>query len=277
MNQYRQSGDIYRPVYKKGTHLASSKNTEGAVRGALLDNQTNQIAGQAEWIKVDESEYGYDEPYDYQELQLEKELSSEDQELAQLVGEAMAAGTIWVLSEVVAPRVKFWWQEKVAPAMRAKWEGVKIKKKSKKTRKGNPAQSTEITTNSKTVTGMVSHELDEAYEKYVYDMSCVEAQRELLDIFILSFMLTAKIRRFSYAHIIKDSGAPGEYIDGQEIIQKLSTPEYVASINQILESNRLLLEEKSPTLSEILGCSIVLNGQYVPIESTQVREKLMIL
>ncbi|MDD3308091.1 MAG: hypothetical protein PHO29_13475 [Acetobacterium sp.] len=249
MGQRRQSGDLYRPVYKEGTHLAPSKNTEGAVRGSLLDNETNQIAGQAEWVKVDESGYGYD--YDYQEPRREKELSPEAQELAQLLGEAIAAGTIWVLSEVVAPRVKFWWQEKAAPVMREMWDDVKSKKKIKKTTKGKPAQSTGIAAASKTVSGIVSQEFDEAYENYVHDMTNEEAQRELMDIFILSVMLTAKIRKLSKARIIKDGGAPGEYIEGQDIIQKLSEPKYVASINQILEYNPLLLEEKSATLSEI--------------------------
>lgn len=277
MSQGKLDGDLYRVVHKKGTHLAPSKNTEGAVRGSLLDNETNQLAGQAEWVKVDESEYGYDEPYDYQETRWEKELSPEAQEFAKLVGEAIAAGTVWVLREVVTPRVKLWWQEKAAPAMREKWGDVKNKNTLKKTRRERSMQSTEIAATSQTVPGMVSQELDDAYEKYVHDMTSKEAQRELLEIFILSVMLTAKIRKLSCARIIRDGGTPGEYIEGQEIIQKLSEPEYVASINQILENNPLLLEEKSATLSEILGYSIVFNGQYVPIESTQVREKLMVL
>lgn len=274
MGHRRQSEDLYRPIYKEGTYLAPSKNTEGAVRGSLLDNETNQITGQAEWVKVHVSENGYDEPYDYQEPRGNKELSPEGQEIAQLVGEAIASGTIWVFSEVVAPRAKFWWQEKVAPEMRKKWEDVQSKKKSKKTRQGR-TQSTEIATTSDTVSGMVSQEIDEAYEKYVHDMSSEEAQRELMDIFILSVMLTAKIRKLSNARIMKDGGVMGEYIKGQDIIQKLSAPKYVASINQILENNPLLLEEKSAALSEILGHSIVFNCQYVPIESNQIREKLM--
>lgn len=275
MGQRRQSGDLYRPVYKEGTYLAPSKNTEGAVRGSLLDNETNQIAGQAEWVKVDVREYGYDEPYDYQEPRRKKELSPEAEEFAQLVGQAIASGTIWVFSEVVAPRAKFWWQEKVAPVMREKWEDVKSKK-TKRTRKERP-QCTEIPATSDTVSGMVSQELDEAYVKYVHDMTSEEAQRELMDIFILSVMLTAKIRKLSNARITKDGGALGEYIEGQDIIQKLSAPKYVDSINQILENNPLLLEEKSAILSEILGRSIVLNCQYLPIESNQFKEKLMLL
>lgn len=45
----------YEPIIKAGTHLASSKETKGAVRGALLDNVTNKIVGQAEWREVIEN------------------------------------------------------------------------------------------------------------------------------------------------------------------------------------------------------------------------------
>ena len=92
MDQHRQSRDLYRPIYKDGTHLAPSKDTDGAVRGSLLDYKTKQVTGQAEWVKVDESEYVYDEPYDYQETRRESELSPEAQKLAQLVGEAIGSG-----------------------------------------------------------------------------------------------------------------------------------------------------------------------------------------
>ncbi len=45
-------GKTYKPVIKPGTHLASSKDTKGAMRGTLLDNKTNKIVGQAEWKEV---------------------------------------------------------------------------------------------------------------------------------------------------------------------------------------------------------------------------------
>lgn len=34
-------------------HLASSKNSDGAFRGAVLDNVTNVLRGQAEFVRVD--------------------------------------------------------------------------------------------------------------------------------------------------------------------------------------------------------------------------------
>jgi hypothetical protein len=42
----------YEPIIKDGTHLAESHKTEGAYRGILLDDETNQLAGQAEWKRV---------------------------------------------------------------------------------------------------------------------------------------------------------------------------------------------------------------------------------
>ena len=37
---------LYRAVHPEGTHLASSKDTEGSYRGVLLDNETNRVVGQ---------------------------------------------------------------------------------------------------------------------------------------------------------------------------------------------------------------------------------------
>lgn len=271
MDQRNQSGDLYRLIHKEGTHLAPSKDTEGAFRGSLLDNETRQIAGQAEWVKVDESVYRHDAPYD-QDPGQKKELSPE----AQLAVKLIADGSMWVLSEVVAPRAIDWWHEKASPLIKEKWDDVRSKKKYRKTGKGEP-QVPEIAVTGELTVGTFPQVLDKAYEKYVYAMTSEEAQRELVDIFLLSIMIIAKIRKLSNARIVMDGSMPGEFLEGKDIIQKITAPKYVASINQILEKNPLLLEEKSATLSEILGCSIVLDCQYLPIESNQLKEKLMVL
>ena len=121
---------------------------------------------------------------------------------------------------------------------------------------------------------MFSHGLEEAYEKYMNDMTSEEAQRELLDIFILSALLTTKIRKLSNARIIINGDASGEYLEGQKILERLTTPEYIGSINQILENNPQLMEEKAAALSGILGRNLVLNGQYVPIEIGKFKEAM---
>jgi hypothetical protein len=276
MSKPKQNGDLYRVIRKEGTHLASSNDTEGASRGILFDD-TNKLVGHAEWVKVDESEYERDYSYDYQENQQKVELSPEEQKFAQLVAEAIAAGTAYVLTEYVAPHVNRWWQNKAVPTMKEKWRIFTDKRKDKPSPKGkkkSKLHTNEIVTANETVPGMFSHRLEEAYEKYMNDMTSEEAQRELLDIFILSALLTTKIRKLSNARIIINGDAPGEYLEGQKVLERLTTPEYIGSINQILENNPQLMEENAAALSGILGRNLVLNGQYVPIEIGKFKEAM---
>ncbi|HUN03698.1 MAG TPA: hypothetical protein PLS00_12640, partial [Niabella sp.] len=276
VSKQKQSGDLYRVKHKKGTHLGSSQDTPGAFRGTLFDNE-NKLVGHAELEKVDESEYGYDYSYDDPRNQQEVELSPEMQKIAQAMGELFAAATMYVFTEYVAPPVKHWWQNEAVPTIKKKWQTLTDKTKDKLSPKGkkkSKLHTNEIVIASETFQGMFSHELKEAYEKYMNDMTSEEAQRELLDIFILSTLLIKKIRKLSNARIIKNKGALGEYLEGQKILESLTTPEYIGSINQILENNPQLMGEKTVYLSELLGRNLVLNGQYVPIEIGKFRDAI---
>lgn len=270
MNQRKQSGGLYRVKHKEGAHLASSHDTDEAFRGLYFDDETNKLVGHAELEKVDESEYGWDYSYDYPLDQQEAELSPEMQELAQFIGVALAEFTSYAVKEYLAPPVKRWLQNTAIPTMKEKLGILTDNTKDKLSPKGkkkSKLHTNEIITANESVQGMVSLGLEEAYEKYMNDMTSEEAQRELLDIFILSALLTSKIRNLSNARILKNEGTPGEYLEGQKILERLTTPEYIGCINQILENNPQLLEEKTADLSGILGRSLVLNGQYVPIET----------
>jgi hypothetical protein len=199
VSQREQSRDLYRLLKpKEGAHLASSHDTDRAFRGLYLDDETNKLVSHAEWEKVDESEYGCDSPYDNLIPQQEAELSPEMQKLAQAMGEAMVAATMYVFTEYVAPPVKHWWQNEAVPTIRKKWKIFTDKRKDEpppKDKKKSNLHTNEIVTADEIVQDMFSHELEEAYEKYMNDMTSEEAQREILDVFILSALLTAKIRK----------------------------------------------------------------------------------
>jgi len=279
VSQREQSGDLYRLKHKEGAHLAPSHDTDETFRGLYFDDETNKLVGHAEWEKIDESEYGWDYSYDSPLDQQRVELSPEMQKLAQAMGEAIAAATMFVLKEYVAPPVKHWWQNKAEPTIKEKWQIIIDKTKDKLSQKGKKKSglhTNEIVTASETFHGMFTHELEEAFNKYMNDMTSEEAQRELLDIFILSALLTAKIRKLANARIVKNGDALGEYLEGQKILERLTIPEYIGCINQILENNPRLLEEKTAYLSEILGRSLVLNGQYVPIEIGKFKEAMIL-
>lgn len=254
--------EYYRPVHKDGTHLAESNDTDGAYRGNLLDDETNRPVGNAEWVKVDDSELEDQYAYPVKSPRQEVELTPEQQELAELIGTAIAAGMTWLAVEVVAPGVKYLWQEKAAPALQAGWESLMNRRKEKKAEKKKgkikavePKKTTSVSpapASVETVPSMFVQELDTAYDNYVNDMTSEEAQRELLDIFILSAMLTAKVRKLKTARIV-DGDNPAGYLDGQDIVNRLASSEFTSSINQILASNPVLLEEKASQISDFLG------------------------
>lgn len=276
MSNAKSNGDLYRVVKKEGTHLAESKDTPGAVRGTLLSNSNRQLAGQAEFVKVDESELEYSPAYDYnyQETHAEVELTEEQKEMAAAFGIAIAEVTIWALSEVIAPRVKAWWQEKAAPSLKRIWQGLSDKKTPQKGKVKPQLRATQILEAKMAVPNLFTQELDDAYEKYSNDMTSEEAQKELLDIFILSAIVAAKMRKLSNAHIKDIGDVSGSYIEGKVVVERLFTTQFVNSINSILERNPRLLEESAVPLAGIIGRSLIVNGAFVPIERDAFREAL---
>ena len=126
MSQREQSGDLYRVKYKEGTHLASSRDTDGAFRGFYFDDETNKLVGHAELEKVDESEYGCDYSYDYALDQQKAESSPETQDLAEAFVEALLVLGVIAVGEHIVPRVNRWLQNKVIPTMRKRGESLQI-------------------------------------------------------------------------------------------------------------------------------------------------------
>jgi hypothetical protein len=96
------SEKLYRPIVNEGTHLASSKGTEGAYRGALLDDDTNILAGQAEWIEVESYE------------------KESDNELGRVIVLVVGIG-IGVVVCKASPHVIRWWNNTVAPNAKKLW------------------------------------------------------------------------------------------------------------------------------------------------------------
>ncbi|ODA41853.1 hypothetical protein DSBG_1345 [Desulfosporosinus sp. BG] len=110
-----------------------------------------------------------------------------------------------------------------APSIKKAWLGISGKKNAKGLSKKHKTCDTKIMSARSSVSGLFTQEIDEAYGKYVNNMTSEKAQWELLDIFILSAVVAAKIRKLSNARIV-NYGNPQEYIEGKEVIEKLSAP-----------------------------------------------------
>lgn len=119
---------------------------------------------------------------------------------------------------------------------------------------------------------MVPNEFDTAYEQFSMNMTSEEAQKELLDAFVLYVLSAKKVWRVSHAKIIDSAG---NITDGKAMIEKLSNPALLENINQILEHNPALLEEwQSWALTGILRHSVIENDRLIPIEGVQLRKAL---
>lgn len=135
-------------------------------------------------------------------------------------------------------------------------------------------RSSEIATSSK-MSASATVEFDNAYEQYTINMTSEEAQKELLDIFMLSVIRARKVWKISHANIVDAANPSGQFIEGKAVIERLSDPNVIGNINRILEKNPALLEEwESVALSEILGSELIINEQYMAIDDKRFREAL---
>lgn len=262
----------YKAIHKDGTHLAPSKDTEGAVRGSLLSNDNNKLSGQAEFVEVDAvPEYVYIEPT------RDEELSEEAREMATIIGEALGELAFAALERYVFPYIETWAKNTVAPRMKKMWHWItrsKTTNQSKNNKSNIQVNVAEIAATNGMST-LLSKGFDTAYEKYMANTSSDDTQKELVEIAILSAILVAKIKKFLNSCEDKESFITTDYLEWQKIVEKITDRNVTESINSILENNVSLIDEKSSTfLSEILGYKVVLNGMYVPIENDRFAKAL---
>ena len=115
-------------------------------------------------------------------------------------------------------------------------------------------------------------QIDIACENYTVNMTSEEAQKELLDAFILRLLSEKKLWRLSHAKVTDSNG---NVTDGQKMIEKLTDPKLLGNINKILSNNIGLLETwQMAALNDILERELVQDGNYIPIESENLSENV---
>lgn len=116
-------------------------------------------------------------------------------------------------------------------------------------------------------------EFHDAYKRYSTNMTSEEAQKELLDAFVLYILSLKKLHKIANANIYN---ASGNIIDGHKLVELATNPEIVMQINYIVQNNPKLLDEwQSIALSDILGREIIHDMHYIPIDEQMLRHKLL--
>lgn len=112
---------------------------------------------------------------------------------------------------------------------------------------------------SRTNTIIMPDEFDFAYEQYSANMTSEEAQKELLDAFILYVLAVKKLNKVVRA----------------KMIDKISAPVVIEKINNILEQNPKLLEEwQAIALSDILG-ALTKEDNLIPLNGDKLQQGLL--
>jgi len=247
---------LYRAAYPEGTHLASSRNTDGAFRGTYLDDETNQIGGQAELFEVDRNER-------------EDESNGSDGILAEVVatiiGVAATGIIVWA-----TPKVKSWWQDSAYPSLKYRLSSLLLKKKTEKdvgVKKAETIDRPEISLEGVS-TETFSTEVAAALADTRAVMSSEEAQRRFIAMIIAAAVVAEQFRRLQEAHI---EGGDEELQKFRKALTDISTEPVVDLINKMLETNDGLNEDAGPTLVELLGGGGRVDGKYVSLQLEQLQ------
>ena len=248
-----QSEDFYRAVYSDDVHLAPSKKTDGAYRGTVLNNETNVLAGQAEFIKVEMDD---DSPEDYGH--------SPELPPAVLAAALGIIGTIAVIKQ--APHIKSWWLEGALPALKLKWSmrpGSKDDESEAAFLDSAPPVEIEP--------AEFSREIVVALEDSRAHMSSAEAQKRFLAMLMAAAFVAEQARLLKNVHI-EDAE---KRLDLKKAMDQLSTQQVADFANRLLEADDTLLDEETQAVfMAVFSGGGKVDGKYAPLRREEIEMAL---
>ncbi len=264
MANKKLSEKTYRILETEGAHTVESKETKGATRAIEFENGTNKLKGPVELVEVETRN-----PRRYEDFSVGEQLIID-------AAEKIVFELADYISEKAISSFEYWLQN----LKKQNKKKQSVKKETILTRKTKAEQILE-SQKAKTIekvrreTHIPFTEFDSVYEDYMINMTCEEVQKELIDIFMLEVIRAKKIWKISHANIVDSQDSNGLYLQGKVLIDRLSDPVVLSNINVLLEHKPELLEAwETIALSDILGRSLVKDGQFIPIESVSFKNAL---
>ena len=265
---------LYRPILKDGDHLVQSKNNPDRVRGQSRD-ANNKNPDLIEWELVEVEEQPDYEPIPYDERQVQ--LTPEEERLAREIGEALAAGTVWLIGNVVVP----WWKKSAWPWVKGKFRDTvsiikgetKIKAMEIVTEDKKDGQKVQIKGSQ---LSSVSSQIDSAFEQFKFDMDEAEAKEHMLKILFHLLEIANEIRIMSNSQIKRECESKEQYLERVRASESYLTERVASNIDRLLSEDKLCIDVKtSKELFSLMGGGIRINGEYVPVELTKVHEAIL--
>ena len=265
---------LYRPILKDGDHLVQSTKNPDRVRGQSRD-ANNKNPDLIEWEPVEVEEQSDYEPIPYEERQVQ--LTPEEERLAREIGEALAAGTVWLIGNVVVP----WWKKSAWPWVKGKFrdtvsiikgetkiKAAQIVTEDKKQAEKKPVNASQLSS--------VSSQIDSAFEQFQFDMDENEAKEHMLKIVFHLLEIANEIRIMSNSQIKCECESEEQYLERVKASESYLTERVASNIDKLLSDDKLCIDVKtSKELFGLMGGGIRINGEYVPVELTKVHEAIL--
>lgn len=254
---------VYKPIKKEGDHLLRSKNNLSRVRGLTRD-ENNQNQDIIEWEEYDLEDLLNDN-YDSYEEQC-TQLTPEQEQFANILGVAIATGSILLFQEIISP----WWKNTVWPWVKEKSYRIKNVVSNKKKQKITITEK--VTKNMQT---NLEKEIDKTFESFYFEMDEDEAKNHIMILVYHMLGVINQIRRISNARIVEKSETEELCIEKQKQVEKFLVEKVATELNQLLSNENLQLDlDTSRELFSLTGGGIYHNGEYVPVQTIKIAEAL---
>ena len=261
---------LYKPILKDGDHLVRSKENEGRVRGVSQD-KNNKTTDIVEWeeVEIEESDYNYPEEY-YESKQVE--LTPEQQELVQMIGEAIAASILYGAGKLNEHVVQPWWKNSAKPWIKEKYSDIKFlisgRTKIEQIQKKNKHVETKSSSLLDAETDQkIDTMLDQAFDSVYFDMSSEEAKQHMMNLIYYMLGVAYEIKVLSNTRIANQFEDEKLRIENQVKAERFLVQKVANNINSLLSDETLFLDvSTSKQIFGLLGGGIEINGNYVPVE-----------
>jgi len=222
----------FEAIVPDGQHLAMSRDADGAVRGLLFDDKTNRLVGQANLYPID-GRNNQPIPSQRPASAATRQLSAAErqviEQLATLAAEGIILGVKWA-----SPKVKKWWIDTAAPALKARWVRVQAPRETTK-----DAQLETVVPQTPAESGPPSRELELAEPKFT--MSREEWDERLRAMIAAGRFLDEQ--RGLLANAIIDTQK--SEVEADTKAPELTPAQFARELQAVFEANPSLLTEET--------------------------------
>lgn len=266
---------VFRAKMPEGTHMANADGDPNLFLGALLDDETNRLVGQAKFYREQvENEHNEPDPDGYPSNDGGGGGGGTDDgaalpvELVLVVALALATGIITgaVVAVKQGPAIARWWNQHVASPLRSRWSQLAAKF----TSRSKPSEALALLSAQPVTTAEFSHEITLAATPSA--TASAEAQQRLLAALLASAFAAEQFRLLGEAQI-SDWRERRAQLDTAS--RGLATTRNIDLANKLLERTDAPIDRRTrEALHSTLGGGTHIDGVYVPIELPAVRRAL---